>query len=115
MEFTVLCAWQADRPNDVNRYFIRDAIKAAISGSGADVEDTPRLDHDTEGVPRTPPIATTIFEKITKCGIFVADATLVAEWTCGESTPALEGGRTYWDLRCAWISWMNREGPCGSA
>jgi hypothetical protein len=75
----IFYAWQSDTDNKSNRYFIRDALKKAIKELDCDetVEDCPRLDHDTKGVPGTPAIADTIFEKIGTSKIFVADATLI--------------------------------------
>lgn len=79
MAFTIFYAWQSDRPEKSNRYFIRDALKVAIKKIKADVDidDAPELDHDTKGVPGTPKIAETITEKIASCGIFLADLTFV--------------------------------------
>ena len=37
------------------------------------------LDKDTKGVPGTPPIVEVIFNKISKCGIFVPDLTFVGK------------------------------------
>lgn len=78
---TVFYAWQSDTPADCNRYFIRDAIKTALREMKRDesVQECPRLDHDTLGVPGTPSIADTIFDKIQNAKIFVADVTFIAE------------------------------------
>ena len=79
MDFTIFYAWQSDRPQTTNRYLIRDAAKDAVKriGSDADVEDSPRLDHDTKDVPGTPEIAGTIFRKIQESGAFIADLTFI--------------------------------------
>lgn len=79
MEKTLFYAWQNDTEPTCNRYFIRDSLKKALAQLSDDesVEDSPRLDHDTAGVPGTPTIADTIFEKIEKANIFVADVTFV--------------------------------------
>jgi hypothetical protein len=37
------------------------------------------IDKDTAGVPGSPPITQTIFEKISQCGIFVADLTFIGK------------------------------------
>lgn len=80
-EPTVFYAWQNDTLAKHNRYFIRDAIKDALHLLGQDesVQDCPRLDHDTNGIPGTPSIAETIFEKISQARIFVADVSFVAK------------------------------------
>jgi len=77
---TIFYAWQSDTPNNVNRGFIRDALEKAIAlvKKSLAIEDALDLDHDTQGVPGSPPIAETILKKITACDIFVGDVTLVA-------------------------------------
>lgn len=79
MEFTIFYAWQSNRPQNTNRYLVRDAAKEAVKriGRDADVEDSPRLDHDTKDVPGTPEIAGTIFRKIQESGAFIADLTFI--------------------------------------
>ena len=79
MDFTIFYAWQSDRPQNTHRYLIRDAAKEAVKriGRDADVEDSPRLDHDTKDVPGTPEIAGTIFRKIQESGAFIADLTFI--------------------------------------
>jgi hypothetical protein len=63
---TVFYAWQNDTPTDRNHYFIRDAIKKALRLLSREdqVDECPRLDHDTLGIPGTPTVADTIFDKI---------------------------------------------------
>lgn len=79
MEFTLFYAWQSDTPSDDNHYLIRDAAKDAVKLIAADndVEESPRLDHDTAGLSGTPAIADSIFAKIESCGMFLADVTFV--------------------------------------
>jgi hypothetical protein len=79
MDFTIFYAWQSDRPQNTHRYLIRDAAKEAVKriGRDVDVEDSPRLDHDTKDVPGTPEIAGTIFRKIQESGAFIADLTFI--------------------------------------
>lgn len=76
---TVFYAWQSDSDEATNRYFIRDAATAAIRSLKKDmpVQEAPRLDHDTAGVPGTPEIASTIFQKIDRCSVFIADVSFV--------------------------------------
>ena len=49
------------------------------AGSGMHVEDSPRLDHDTENESGTPPIAETILRKIKNSAIMIADMTFCSE------------------------------------
>ena len=79
MQFNVFYAWQSDRLKRFNHYFIRDAAKEAVRHvtKEADLEESPRVDYDTWNIPGTPEIAGTIFRKIEKCGIFLADITFV--------------------------------------
>jgi hypothetical protein len=79
VELTVFYAWQSDRPEDSNRFLIRDAAKKAIKSvlKDADIDESPRLDHDTKDVPGLAEVAGTIFRKIEGCGLFLADLTFV--------------------------------------
>jgi hypothetical protein len=81
---TIFYSWQSSSPEPQNRYFIRDALKAAATKIGRDLEvvDSPRghafrVDEATQGVPGNPPIFDTILDKIKRCAIFVADFTFV--------------------------------------
>jgi hypothetical protein len=60
---------------------IRDAAKEAIKQIGKDssLEESPRLDHDTQGVSGMPEIVGTIFKKIENCDVFLADLTFVGK------------------------------------
>lgn len=79
--FTVFYSWQNDLSRDIARDFIHDAAEIALSKVACDVrlEDSPRLDHDTEGVSGVPAIGDTILAKIDQCGAFLADVSIVAE------------------------------------
>jgi hypothetical protein len=79
MDFTIFYAWQSDRPQNTHKYLIRDAAKEAVKriGRDADVEYSPRLDHDTKDVPGTPEIAGSIFRKIQESAVFLADLTFI--------------------------------------
>lgn len=83
-KYRIFYAWQSDTPAKQNRVFIRDAITAAVArlNTEIDIEDADafELDHDTKGVPGSPPIAETICKKIDTCDIFVADLTTVGEY-----------------------------------
>jgi len=78
-EPTIFYAWQNDTPRHVNRFLVRDLLEGVSKniGNDAKVEDSPRLDYDTQGISGTPEIASTIFSKIKQCAVFVADVTFV--------------------------------------
>ncbi|MCX6997981.1 MAG: hypothetical protein NTV49_13075 [Kiritimatiellaeota bacterium] len=80
--FTLFYAWQNDAPETAGRYFVRDCAMAALKllRHQFELDIAPRLDHDTKGVPGTPEIANTIFNKISKADAFLADVTMVAAW-----------------------------------
>ena len=81
MDYTVFYSWQYDLPKKHNRTFIHDAIAMALSriGQDAELEDAPRIDHDTEGLPGAPEIASTILRKIESCGVFIADVSFIGK------------------------------------
>lgn len=81
MEFTVFYAWQSDRKQEINKKLILEAAKTAVNNIAEDVtvEECPSLDQDTQNIGGAPDIVQTIFEKISSCGIFLADVTLVAK------------------------------------
>jgi len=89
MDLTVFYSWQNDRPPNVCRYFIRDAAKAAISRIARDceMEESPRLDHDTKGQTGMPAIAETIFKKIEKAAVFIGDVTFVGSAVTVDGSP----------------------------
>ena len=102
MPATVFYSWQSDLPNTTNRNFLEDVIKKAINSVGnpefVEAErpeyEHPQsarsgivLDKDTKGVPGTPPIAETIFEKIANCAVFVPDLTFVGRTEAGRLLP----------------------------
>lgn len=89
MENTVFYSWQSDRPSKNTQYFIENALKEAIKkvAESMAIEVAPRLDRDTKNVPGTPDVVKTIFEKVSKCAIFVADLTIVAKTPRGKNIP----------------------------
>jgi hypothetical protein len=79
MKPTVFYSWQSDAADDDCKFFIKDALRAALKRlkRDDDIVDSPRLDHDTLDVPGTPDVAATIYSKISSCAVFVSDLTLV--------------------------------------
>jgi hypothetical protein len=93
MAITIFYSWQSDTPNSTNRGFIEDALSKAIKQLASKIEiqnairDEIELDKDTLGVPGTPPIVETIFNKIDGCAIFVPDLTFVGKSPDGRMLP----------------------------
>ena len=86
---TIFYSWQSDLPNSVNRGFIEDCLQRAIKELQADegLKLDPCLDRDTSGIPGSPDIAATIFEKIDAAHIFVADVSFIDQDATGRRTP----------------------------
>lgn len=94
MAFTVFYSWQSDIAGSINRNFIEDALKKSIDKLGKDLliqealrDSEIKIDKDTQGVPGIPPIVDVIFEKISRCGIFVPDLTFVGQTRGGRLLP----------------------------
>lgn len=91
MPFKVFYAWQSDRPPNLCRSLIRQALDAAAVelNENLEIEDADRveIDQDTQGVSGSPSIAETIFEKITTSDVFVADLTLTSNPADTKPTP----------------------------
>jgi hypothetical protein len=104
---TIFYSWQSDLPNSTNRGFIEDCLSRAIKEVRADEELKldPCLDRDTSGVPGSPDIAATIFEKIKAADIFVGDVSFINQGATGRPTPnpnvlvelGYAAGRLGWD------------------
>lgn len=79
MKDIVFYSWQSDLPNATNRTFIQGALEKAAKGIRDDesVSVEPVIDRDTLGIPGTPDIARTIFDKIEKAQVFVCDVSLI--------------------------------------
>ncbi|MBR9648574.1 hypothetical protein [Clostridium tyrobutyricum] len=79
MKNHVFYSWQSDLPNKNNRSFIEDCIKKALkelnSSETFDIEFC--IDRDTMNEAGTPDIANTIFAKIEKSKLFIADVSII--------------------------------------
>ncbi|WFU70630.1 hypothetical protein [Bradyrhizobium sp. CB2312] len=83
----IFWSWQSDTPGRIGRHFVRDALKLVIEElkQARDVEEPTaaetcegiHLDHDRQGVSGSPDLARTIFDKIDRSAVFVADVTSV--------------------------------------
>lgn len=76
---------EGPRPNSTNRRFIEDCLQRALDEIKDDdaLKMDPCIDRDTVGAPGAPDIAATIFQKITKADVFVADVSFVNEQQSG--------------------------------
>jgi len=76
---TVFYSWQSDLSGSTNRNFIETALRAAADALRVDesIDVEPVIDRDTAGVPGSPDISSTIFEKIDHADIFVCDVSIV--------------------------------------
>lgn len=81
MAFTLFYAWQGDVSEKENRYLILEAAKEAVKQvpDGGEVNEAPRVDHDTKGIAGIPEIAASIFAKIDTAGMFLADVTFTGK------------------------------------
>jgi hypothetical protein len=86
---TVFYSWQSDLPNSTNRGFIEDCLERAIKELKADPElkVEPCLDRDTQNVPGSPDISSTIFNKIDRRGLFVCDVSIINAGLTERPTP----------------------------
>jgi hypothetical protein len=89
MKRTIFYIWQSDLPPTANRNFIQraleDAAKAIITDGTPDIE--PVIDRDTAGVPGSPDITKTIFQKIADADVVVADVSIINTRHGGRQTP----------------------------
>ena len=85
----IFYSWQSDLPNSTNRGFIEDCLSRAIKEVRGDEELKldPCLERDTRGVPGSPDIAATIFDKIKRADIFVGDVSFINQEAGGRKTP----------------------------
>jgi hypothetical protein len=73
-------SWQSERPSVVCRNLIRDALEQVSETlNQLGIDERIEIDSDTQGVPGTPEILTTIFTKIEEDTVFIADLTICSE------------------------------------
>ena len=85
----IFYSWQSDLPNATNRGFIERALENVVKSVRDDdsLQVDPVIDRDTIGVPGSPDIAGTIFEKIERAQVFVCDISIINEGTTKRPTP----------------------------
>ena len=79
MKNTIFFSWQSDLPNNSNRGFIENCIVQAIKviNKKYDCVLEISIDKDTINETGTPDIINTIFSKIDKSKIFIADISII--------------------------------------
>jgi len=81
----IFWSWQSDTPEQIGKYLVRDALKVAINRlkQAEDIDEPTRddlhLDQDTQGTTGSPDLVPTIFGKIEKSEVVVADVTIVGK------------------------------------
>jgi len=85
----VFYSWQSWTDKKANRNLIEDCLEKAIRQIRKDdsMRLDPVMDRDTQGVPGSPDIADTIFEKVAAADVFVADVSFVHSAGVGHPTP----------------------------
>ena len=86
---TIFFSWQSDLPNKTNRNLIENSIKLALKKMN---QDSPyslitEIDRDTKGVLGSPDSVDSILTKIDKCGLFIADISIINSSLNGKRTP----------------------------
>lgn len=86
---TIFFSWQSDSPRSTNHSFIEDCLERAVKELKRDEElkVEPVLDRDTQGVPGSPDIVSTILDKIKNSQIFVGDVSIINPGGPGRATP----------------------------
>ena len=91
MSKVVFYSWQSDLPNATNRGFILQALEQAAKVITSDklLSIDPVIDRDTSGLPGSPEIVRSIFNKIERAAVFVADVSIIngGERGAGRPTP----------------------------
>jgi len=94
----VFWSWQNDYAPKFNRHFIRNALSEAVERAGDELglEDAerPELDHDTKNTAGMVEITNTIFRKISRSAVLVADLTPVAATPAGKAAKSQRADRT---------------------
>lgn len=78
-EFKVFFSWQANLPSNQTKGFIKECIATAKKSLPDSIELI--LDEATRNRFGSPDIMDSIFEKISECDLFIADVSIVGEYT----------------------------------
>lgn len=92
MTSRIFYSWQSDLPNSTNRGFIQTALEKAVSSLVKidGIEVSPVIDRDTMGIPGSPDIVSSIFDKIDKSQMFICDVSIITGTNnrCPEESPS---------------------------
>ena len=96
-QMKIFWSWQFDTPGKTGRHFVWDVLADAIAvlKEPSDVEEPSErearealhLEDDRKGVEGSPDLAPTIFKKIDRAAVFIADVTLVGERSISADSP----------------------------
>jgi hypothetical protein len=81
----IFWSWQSDTPEQIGKYLVRDALRVAINRlkQAENIDEPTRddlhLDQDTQGTTGSPDLVPTIFGKIEKSEVVIADVTIVGK------------------------------------
>jgi len=88
----VFYSWQLSTSGKYNKYFIRDCLLSAVKdlNQSIPIEDRDQIknievDSDTQGTAGSPPIFTTILNKIDTSTLFIADVSTSSKKTCNSN------------------------------
>lgn len=89
MNNNIFYSWQSDLPNNENRGFIESCISAAIKelNKMEEFHLELNLDRDTKNELGTPDIVNTIFSKIERSKLFIADISIINKDSGDRKTP----------------------------
>jgi len=86
---TIFYSWQSDLPNKTNRGFLESCLERVLKDLERiaifSIELT--VDRDTKDEPGTPDIMESIYKKIEKSKIFIADISIINSESTGRKTP----------------------------
>ena len=88
---SIFWSWQSDLAGKTNRHFVKEVLEVVVEELRlSDVLDEAQrneleVDHDRKGVPGIPDLAATIFGKIEKCSVLVADVSVVGTLPSGKA------------------------------
>ena len=89
MNNSIFYSWQSDLPNKTNRGFIESCLTRVLKDleniAPFSIEFT--IDRDTKNEPGTPDIMESIYKKIEKSKIFIADISIINSESTGKKTP----------------------------
>ena len=89
MKVTIFYSWQSDLPSRKNRTLIESCLKKAVKLLKDEVKEVSEffIDSDSRNDIGTPDLSQSIFDKIDKCDIFIADISIINPESIYRKTP----------------------------